>query len=82
MSLKVYLRGKSRIVVKSSSAVEPCSVHMADEEGVEVGFHERAGLLYEGRVNDLDPGNGGIGHRRGVARAALLWCSGRGGHEG
>lgn len=45
MSLDVDLGSQRRVVVDGGGAVEPCSVDVANEEGLEVVLHELAGLL-------------------------------------
>lgn len=72
VGLDVDLGGQRRVVVDGGGAVEPRPVHVADEEGLEVGLHQLTGLLDEGRVDDLDAGDGRVRHRAVAARAPLL----------
>lgn len=67
MSLNVDLSGKGGIVVDGGSTEEPCTVHMANQEGLEVSLHELACPAHKFGIDDLDSGNGGVGHG-GVTR--------------
>lgn len=72
VSLNVDTGRQCGVVVNGGGTVQPCSVHMADEEGLEVGFHQLTGLSDQWRVDDLDASNGGVGHRGVTGPAALL----------
>lgn len=83
MSLNIDLGRKSGIVVDGGSTKEPCPVHMANEEGLEVGLHELACPAHKFRIDDLDSGNGGVGHCRVTRkRPRVMRYSGDGGREG